>query len=134
VLAPVADLREGLLGPAQWAASAAPEPDEGPDAGLFVRGFRRVTGSEPSYPAVQAFAAGVLCARCLRDGGVDDEAQLAAARRLECTTLYGGFRLDPASGLQTGREVLIVQWQEGVRRVVWPPERAEQPLRYPLPG
>lgn len=125
VLAPVADLREGLLGPAQWTASTAPEPDEGPDAAWFVEKFRRVAGSEPSYPAAQAFAAGVICARCLRDGGVGDEAQLTAARRLECTTLYGGFRLDPTSGLQAGHEVLIVQWQDGVRRVVWPPGRAE---------
>lgn len=134
VLAPVADLREGLLGPAQWMASAAPEPDEGPDAAWFVQSFRRVAGSEPSYPAVQAFAAGILCARCLRDGGVEDEAQLAAARQLECTTLYGGFRLDSSSGIQVGHEVLIVQWQDGVRRVVWPPKRAERSLCHPLPG
>ena len=132
VLAPVGELREGLLGPAQWTASTAPEPDEGPDAAWFVEKFRRVAGSEPSYPAVQAFAAGVICARCLRDGGTEDEAQLAAARRLECTTLYGSFRLDPETGLQAGHEVLIVQWQDGARRVVWPPERAERSPRYPL--
>lgn len=134
VLAPIGDLREGLLGPAQWMASAAPEPDEGPDAEWFLRRFRESAGAEPSYPAVQAFAAGVLCARCLRDGGVDDGAQLAAARKLECTTLYGGFRLDPASGLQAGHEVLIVQWQDGVRRVVWPPEQAKRSLLYPHTG
>lgn len=133
VLASIGDLREGLLGPAQWVASAAPEPDEGPDAGWFVNRFRQATGLDPSYPAVQAFAAGLLCARCLRDGGGgDDAAQLAAARRLVCTTLYGGFRLDPQSGLQVGHEVLIVQWQDGVRRVVWPLDRAESSLRYPL--
>ncbi len=125
VLAPIGELRESLLGPAQWISSAAPEPDVGPDAAWFVERFRRTAGSEPSYPAVQAFAAGVLFARCLRDGGIEEEAQLATARRLECTTLYGGFRLDPASGLQVGHEALIVQWQDGVRRVVWPPERAE---------
>lgn len=134
VLAPLGDLREGLLGPAQWIASAAPEPDEGPDAGWFVDRFRQATGSDPSYPAAQAFAAGVICARCLRDGGVDDAAQLAAASRLECTTLYGGFRLDLQSGLQVGHEVLTVQWQDGSRRVVWPPEQAERSLRYPFTG
>lgn len=134
VLAPIGNLREGLLGSAQWIASVAHEPDEGPDATWFVQRFRRESGTEPSYPAVQAFASGILCARCLRDGGVDDRAQLAAARRLDCTTLYGGFRLDPATGLQVGREVLVVQWQDGVRRVVWPPERAESSLHYPLRG
>src|SRR5215204_4119631 len=132
VLAPLGGLREGLLGPAQWIAAAAPEPDEGPDAGWFVDEFRRITGSDPSYPAAQAFAAGVLCARCLRDGGANDAAQLAAAHQLECTTLYGRFRLDPVSGLQVGHEVLVVQWQDEARRVVWPPGRAESSLRYPL--
>jgi branched-chain amino acid transport system substrate-binding protein len=47
VLAPIGDLREGLLGPAQWMASAAPEPEEGPDAAWFVERFRQDAGSEP---------------------------------------------------------------------------------------
>lgn len=135
VLAPLGRGREGLLGPAQWLAAAAPEPDEGPDAGWFVERYRQKLGSDPPYPAVQAFAAGVLCARCLREAGdSDDAAQLAAARQLQCTTLYGRFRLDPQSGLQTGHEVLIVQWQDGARRVVWPRRQAERRLIYPLMG
>lgn len=130
VLAPLGELREGLLGPAQWIASAAPAPDEGPEAAWFVRMYKDATGSDPSYPAAQAFAAGLLCARCLRDSGqCDDAAQLAAARQLNCTTLYGAFRLDPLTGLQSGHQVLTVQWQDGIRRVVWPPEQAERPLR-----
>ncbi len=130
VLAALGALREGLIGPAQWIASAAPTPDEGPEADWFVRMYRDATGSDPAYPAAQAFAAGLLCARCLRDSGhCDDAAQLAAARQLTCTTLYGAFRLDPLTGLQSGHQVLTVQWQDGVRRVVWPPEQAERPLR-----
>lgn len=133
VLAPLGDLREGLLGPAQWVASATLEPDEGPASHWFVAKYRHVAGVDPPYPAAQAFAAGLLCARCLRDSGVsEDTAQLAAARQLDCSTLYGRFRIDPLSGLQIGHQVLIVQWQHGTRRVVWPPEQAERPLLYPL--
>jgi branched-chain amino acid transport system substrate-binding protein len=133
VLAPLGDMREGLLGPAQWVASAALEPDEGPSSPWFVAKYRHVVGADPPYPAVQAFAAGLLCARCLRDSGAsEDAAQLAAARQLSCTTLYGRFRIDPSSGLQVGHRALIVQWQHGTRRVVWPPEQAEGPLHYPL--
>src|SRR6266849_6338559 len=133
VLAPLGDLREGLLGPAQWIATAAFEPGEGPDADWFVTKYRRIAGVDPPYPAAQAFAAGILCARCLRDSGSSEDAvQLAMARQLVCTTLYGRFRIDPISGLQVGHQVLIVQWQNGVRRVVWPPEQAECPLVYPL--
>ena len=92
--------------------------------------YKGIAGGEPSYPAAQAFAAGLLCARCLREcGRGEDTDQLAAAHQLSCTTLYGAFRLDPQSGLQSGHQLLIVQWQQGVRRVVWPPEQAERPFR-----
>ena len=131
VLAELGSLREGLLGPVQWIATAAREPDEGPNANWFVTRYREEIGIDPPYPAVQAFAAGLLCASCLRDSGCcDDAAQLAAARRLVCTTLYGAFQLDPESGLQSGHQILVVQWQQGIRRVVWPPDQAERPLLF----
>jgi branched-chain amino acid transport system substrate-binding protein len=129
VLAPLGHTREGLLGPCQWLAHAAPTPDEGPDAAWLTRAFRAATGGEPPYPAAAAFAAGVLCARSLREAGTDDdEALLAAAQRLSVTTLFGRFRLDPLSGLQAAHQVLVVQWQQGRRWVIWPPERAERSL------
>ncbi len=134
VLAPIGDAREGLLGPAQWVATAAIECDEGPNTSWFLARFREVCGSDPTYPAVQAFAAGLLFARCLREtGDIGDAAQLDIARRLRCRTLYGDFRLDPISGLQVGHEVLTLQWQGGRRRVVWPRKHAERALVYPRP-
>jgi branched-chain amino acid transport system substrate-binding protein len=133
VLAGLGAGREGLLGPAQWLAEAAATPDEGPPAGEFAAAYRRRTGTGPPYPAAQAFAAGVIAARCLREAGTaDDAALMAAACALECTTMYGPFRLDPRSRQQVGHQVLTVQWQDGARRVIWPPERAQAPLRYPL--
>jgi branched-chain amino acid transport system substrate-binding protein len=133
VLAGLGAGRAGLLGPAQWLAEAAPLPDEGPPAGEFAAAYRRRTGTDPPYPAAQAFAAGVIAARCLREAGTADDATLmAAACALECTTMYGRFRLDPRSRRQAGHRVLTVQWQDGARRVIWPPEQAQAPLRYPL--
>ena len=130
VLAELGSLREGLLGPAQWVASAKYKPDEGPGTDWFMAEYRETVGADPSYPAVQAFAAGLLCARCLRDsGGGSESAQLEAARRLVCTTLYGAFQLDPTSGLQSGHRICVVQWQQDQRCVVWPPEQAERPLQ-----
>jgi len=133
VLAGLGAGREGLLGPAQWLAEAAPPPDEGPSAGEFAAAYRRRTGAEPPYPAAQAFAAGVIAVRCLREAGTADDATLmAAASALECTTMYGRFRLDPRSRQQVGHQVLTVQWQDGARRVIWPPGQAQAALRYPL--
>lgn len=133
VLPEIGDRREGLLGPAQWVASAAPAPDEGPPATQFVSTYRRTVGSEPPYPAAQAFAAGLIASRCLRESGTtEDTALAAAAEELDCTTMFARFKLDQQTRRQVGHRVLTVQWQQGLRRVVWPPERAQAALRYPL--
>jgi len=91
VLAALGELREGLLGPAQWMPTAtALEPDEGPTLDWFVTKYRHMTGEDASYPAVQAFAAGLLCERCLRDCGICEDAELlATARKLvaHCTEI-----------------------------------------------
>lgn len=130
VLAPLGDLREGLIGPAQWMATAAPDPTLGPTAAEFVALYRAQTGTEPPYPAAQAFAAGLIAGRCLQlAGSTDDAALLAAARTLDCVTLLGRFRLDADTGRQVGHQILTVQWQEGRRQVVWPPELAETDIR-----
>jgi ABC-type branched-subunit amino acid transport system substrate-binding protein len=132
VLAPLGARREGLIGPAQWVPAASEPPQDGPDAATFVAAYRTSFGAEPPYPAAQAFAAGVLLARCLREAGSADEGMLfTAARSLDTTTMFGRFLLDPTTGLQVGHEVRVVQWQDGVRRVVWPPAHAEAKLRYP---
>jgi branched-chain amino acid transport system substrate-binding protein len=129
VLASLGELREGLIGPAQWVAHTSLRPDEGPDAQWFVTHYREVEGSDPPYAAAQAFAAGILYARCLRETeDTRDEVIKVAAQRLVCQTLFGKFQLDPNSGLQMGHQVVIVQWQQGQRRVVWPLEQAERPL------
>jgi branched-chain amino acid transport system substrate-binding protein len=134
VLASLGERREGLLGPAQWVAHTAPLPDEGPDAEWFVTHYRQEEGRDPPYAAAQAFAAGILYARCLRETGeTRPEGIQAAAQTLVCQTFFGAFHLDPFSGLQMGHQVVIVQWQRGQRRVVWPPEQAERPLVFSHP-
>lgn len=123
---------EGLMGPTQWIATAPVEPDEGPSPEWFVREFRTRTGEEPSYPAAQAFAAGLLAGRCAREAGsLEDGGLLEAARSLRCRTLYGEFRIDPHSGSQVGHSVLTVQWRRGRRVIVDPPELADAAVRYP---
>lgn len=80
---------------------------------------------------MQALAAAVLAARCVRDaGGTNDTSGLAAARALDLTTAHGQFRLDPATGGHVGYSVLAVQWQGGRRVVIEPADLATQ--RVPL--
>lgn len=122
ILGSVGERLEGVYGPCQWLPDTAPDPEDGPDAGWFSAAYSHNAGSPPPYPAAAAFAAGVLWQRSVHDAGdAEPQAVAAAARRLTTTTLFGGFRLHPATGVQDGHRVGVVQWHGGRRVVVTPP-------------
>ena len=130
VLEALGDRREGLIGPAQWTPGACLPPVVGPDADWFVAAYRRRVGTTPPYPAAQALAAALIWSECVRRADAwDEETLLAGARRLVTRTLFGAFRIHPATGLQAGHRVVTVQWRQGHRGVVWPPERAVATLQ-----
>ena len=86
------------------------------------------------YPMVQAYAAGLVAQRCVAAAGtLDDTALWEAAAGLDFTTFYGRFRIDPDSGRQVGRSGVIVQWQQGRKAIIWPPEPRRAGLVYPWP-
>ena len=127
-------IADGVLGPTQWEEGLRFPVDVGPLQAEVVRSLRaRVlptlraeagTG-HVEYPAAQAYAAGLLAMHCVQEAGsVDDDAVLATARRLRCTTFFGAFGLD-ADGRQAAHEMSVVQWQQAVKAVVWPPRAAE---------
>jgi ABC-type branched-subunit amino acid transport system substrate-binding protein len=130
VAAGVAELRqaidvqvEGMYGPCQWLADAADQADgrhrDGPDGEWFARRYRETAGSDPPYPAAAAFAAGVIWQRCVADAATADPVPVfAASQRLDTTTLFGRFRVDPTSGVQTGHQIRVVKWEGGQRVAV----------------
>lgn len=126
------DLREradGWIGPSQWEPGAKGSPDVGPSSAVFGERFRRRFGQLPDYPAAQAYAAGLIFQHCVRLAGSCDDASLrAAAAQLSCRTFYGDFRLDPASGIQVGHEAMLVQWQDGEKKIIWPADVAQARL------
>lgn len=127
-------LAERVVGPSQWEEGVRFRPDLGPRQADVVRGLRTrvVAGLRAhaavghiEYPAAQAYAAALVAMRCVQDAGsLDDAALLEAATRLRCTTFFGRFGLGD-DGLQREHEMLAVQWQGGVKRVVAPPSLAE---------
>ena len=127
VLGPAA---EAIVGPSQWEAVATEPPVLGPTGAEFSAAYTARFGAPPDYPAVQAYAAGLIAGRCLGlVGQADQEWLLATARALDATTLYGRFKLDGGSWRQVGHEMVVIQWQDGRKRVVWPPRVAEAELR-----
>jgi ABC-type branched-subunit amino acid transport system substrate-binding protein len=115
---------EGLYGPCQWFDDGTDHPADGPNSEWFSRRYRDASGTEPPYPAAAAFAAGVVWQRCVKEAGtVESLALLAASQRLDTTTLFGRFRVDPVTGVQTGHQIRVVQWRDGQRLLVDRPHR-----------
>jgi ABC-type branched-subunit amino acid transport system substrate-binding protein len=126
---------EGVLAPSQWEEGVRLRPDVGPRSVDVLRTlrFRMAPGLAPGtagahveYPAAQAYAAVVIALHCVAEtGGFDDEALLAAARTLRCTTFFGRFGLG-SDGRQADHALVVVQWQNGAKCIVGPPGLAEQ--------
>ena len=130
---------EGFIGPSQWEPKAVGEPDYGPDVAEVQASFDRLrmNGERAEhavidYPMAQAYAVGVVMQRCVEEcGSLDDGALRAAAASLDFITFYGRFRIDPDTGRQTGKPSLLVQWRQGRKVVVWPPEYRQKSMAYP---
>jgi branched-chain amino acid transport system substrate-binding protein len=124
-------MADGCLGPSQWEPGAAGAPDAGPPSAAFIERFHQRFGQIPDYPAAQAYAAGLILQRCVMLAGTCVDVDLhASAHRLTCRTFYGDFRVDPQSGIQVGHETVLVQWQGGKKKVVWPAEVAQARLKF----
>ena len=114
------NLAEGIIGPSQWEPTAGEAPLVGPESTWFTGAFEGAFHRTAEYPAAQAFATGLILGECRRRcaGSLDDRALLGAARALQTTTFYGGFRLDPSTGRQVGHRIRLVQWRDGRKREI----------------
>lgn len=101
----------GVYGIAQWFPGRSVDPDLGPKEVDFLAAYSKLAGGPPDYPAVQAAAAAALAAYCARAaGGVKPDALWRMAAGLDTSTLFGGFRIDPVTGVQVKHETVLVSW------------------------
>jgi ABC-type branched-subunit amino acid transport system substrate-binding protein len=103
----------GIFGIAQWFAHTGLPPLLGPSENQFLAAYG--AQAEPAdYPAVQAAATATIAAHCARlAGSTRREALWSAATALETRTLYGVFKIDPATGRQTGHRTVLTRWADG---------------------
>lgn len=114
---------DGVFGIGQWTPAAAMEVDAGMDGPAFLTAWRDRFGGVPDYPGVQAYAAGVIAATVARAAGsTDTDALWRAAAELDVRTVFGQFRLDPATGKQVGHESVLTQWCDGRQVTLLPGE------------
>ena len=132
------DAAEGFIGPSQWEPDVGYAPDigyaveYGPSAPEVQDSLSRAGHPVVDYPMAQAYAVGVVIQRCAGECGSLDSRELRqAAAALDFTTFYGRFRIDADTGRPIGKPALLVQWKEGRKVVVWPPECRSERLAYP---
>lgn len=128
VLGPTA---EYVFGTTEW----EPSLTDLPGYDRFVTGYRDEYGEDPvedvatSYGLVQVLAEGVE-----RVGGLDDAQLAEMLRNMEMQTVFGTYQVDPETGRQTGKEIYVVQIQDGERHIVWPEGFATSEIRFPTPA
>lgn len=105
---------EGTFGIGQWASGQAGNVDHGMTETRFLTKWRDRFGGTPDYPAVQAYAAGIIASAALtRARSSSPDALWHAAKTLDIATVFGRFRLDPETGEQTGHRTVLTRWHHG---------------------
>lgn len=144
--AELGDAAVGVVGPSQWEPQAAYSEESAAKAGLayygpsvqeFVDAYTAEFGEEPSYHAAGGYVAGLILQKAIEEAGsLDGAAVQAALDKLDLLTFFGHIKFDTtaeAHGLQTGHEMVYVQWQKDsngnlIKQIVWPPDAATAEL------
>lgn len=106
------DEPEGVFGIGQWARGSVQTVDTGMDEAAFLSAWNDRYGAAPDYPAVQAYAAGVIA------GAAGPGATWETVAGLDVTTVFGRFRLDATTGEQAGHAAVLTHWHDGRATVV----------------
>ncbi len=122
---------EGFLSASQWEKGINTQLDTGPSPDEFSARFLSAYGKEPDYVAAQGYNMGLIIKKCIEDAGtLDDRTLRETARNTDLRTFYGRFKTDTA-GNQTGHEMVVVQWQNGTKVIVYPESISEGRVVYP---
>jgi branched-chain amino acid transport system substrate-binding protein len=120
---------EFVYGASQW------EPElPYPGSKEFVEAYRKeFPGADLSYHSAGGYAGcQVLVDAIKRAGSLDGEKIREAILGLDVNTVYGGFKVDQ-DGFQLSHKMIMFQWQDGKKVIVWPDELASGPVRFPTP-
>lgn len=128
VLGPTA---EYVFGTTEW----EPSLTDLPGYDRFVEDYRAQYGEDPVEDVATSYGLAQVLATALEQvGEVDDEKFAEALRNLETRTVFGTYAVDRETGRQTGKEIYVVQIQDGERHIVWPEENATAEMRFPTPS
>jgi branched-chain amino acid transport system substrate-binding protein len=105
-----------------------------PGAREFVESYKReFPGADLSYISAAGYGGcQILVEAIRRAGSPDSEKVCEAILKMDHNTVFGAFRVD-RDGLQIAHKMLLFQWQDGKKVIVWPEELAALKARFPTP-
>jgi branched-chain amino acid transport system substrate-binding protein len=124
-----------IMGPSQWEPDVNYPVSYGPSNQWFVSTYMKMFNNEtPTYHSAEGFAAGLYLQAAIEKAQSLDTAKVRAAfNTLSLNTFFGPLQIDPATGIQVAHQMVIIQWQNGVKHTVWPPSAAVANPLYPKP-
>jgi branched-chain amino acid transport system substrate-binding protein len=133
---------EYVYGASQWEAELVtlraggliPIARQYPGAREFVESHRKeFPGTELSYHTASGYAGcQILLEAIRRAGSLDAEKVRDAIVTMDLNTVFGAFKVD-RTGIQIGHKMVMFQWQDGKKVIVWPAELAPGKPRFPTP-
>jgi branched-chain amino acid transport system substrate-binding protein len=119
---------EYVYGSTQWDESL-PYPGQKEFLAAYTKKFKH----EPSYHAAAGYAGCLIYGEAVkRAGTLDADKVREQLLKMEIKTAFGDYKVEP-DGFQVAHKMVMLQWQDGKRVVVWPDDLASGKLRYPTP-
>ena len=131
----VAEFQKELGKAAEFTYGASPWEPSLPYPGVkeFVEAYQREFNRAPSLHAAGAYAGCRLFVETARQAGsLDSEKLREQLLKVKTKTIFGDYAVDER-GYQIANKGLFVQWQDGVKVVVWPDQLATAKPRFPTP-
>jgi branched-chain amino acid transport system substrate-binding protein len=131
----VVEFQQALGRAAEFAYGASPWEPSVPYPGVkeFVDAYQKEFHKPPSLHAAGAYAGCLLFMEAARRAGsVDSDQVRDRLLKLKTTTIFGDYAVDER-GYQIANKGLLVQWQDGVKVVLWPDRFATSKPRFPTP-
>jgi branched-chain amino acid transport system substrate-binding protein len=131
----VAEFHEALGKTAEFSYGLSAWEPSLPNPGIkeFVEAYQSEFNRAPSFHAAGAYAGCQLFMEAMRRAGsLDSEKLREQLLKLKTKTIFSDFAVDER-GFQIANNGLFIQWQDGVKVVVWPNELATGKLRFPTP-
>jgi branched-chain amino acid transport system substrate-binding protein len=120
---------EYVYGSTQWDESL-PYPGQKEFLAAYKAKFK---GQEPSYHTAAGYAGCLIYAEAVKKAGTLDADKVRdQLLKMEIKTAFGEYKVEP-DGFQIAHKMVMLQWQDGKRIVVWPDDLANGKMRYPTP-